>query len=124
MSTTHVRSAECAVCQRHISLLGNGTFRQHGPKRNQCLGTYRTPQSTATLILPPLTDDQTYMMRECWRVGDWRPIELEFGIRFPQYRIYAATPEEELARMIETVRSTIVTLVTISTSRNARGCVA
>ena len=59
MSTTHVRSAECAVCQRHISLLGNGTFRQHGPKRNQCLGTYRTPQSTATLILPPLTDDQT-----------------------------------------------------------------
>jgi hypothetical protein len=103
---------------------GNGTFRQHGPRSNQCLGTYRTPESAATLILPIRTDEQLDMMRECRRVGDWRPIELEFGIRFPQYRICAATPEEELATMIETVRSTIVTLVTISTSRNARGCVA
>jgi hypothetical protein len=122
MSTTHVRSAECAVCQRQISLLGNGTFRQHGPKRNQCLGTYRTPQSTATLILPPLTDDQTNMMRECWRVGDWRPIELEFGITFPQYNVYAATPEAELAKMIETVRETITALVALSHRAHADGC--
>jgi len=124
MSTTHLHSAECAVCQRPISLLSNGTFRRHGPKANQCLGTCRTPESATTLILPPLTDDQLAMMRHCYRVGDWRPIELEFGIRFPQYRIYATTLEEELARMIETIRSTIVTLVTLSTSRNARGCVA
>jgi hypothetical protein len=124
MSTTRIRSAECPVCQRRISLLSDGTFRWHGPKHDPCLGVCRTPESAATLVLPPLTDDQLDLMRECHRVGDWRPIELEFGIRVPQYQICAATPEEELARMVETVRSTIVTLVNISTSRGARGCMA
>ena len=114
MSTTHVHSAECAVCQRRISLLGNGTFRQHGPKRNHCLGTYRTPESATTLILPPLTDDQLAMMRECYRIGDWRPIELEFGIVFPQCLIRGSTPDAELAYLIHMVRVGITSLVDIS----------
>jgi hypothetical protein len=114
MSTTHVHSAECAVCQRPISLLSNGTFRRHGPKANQCLGTYRTPGSAATLILPPLTDDQLAMMRECHRVGDWRPIELEFGIVFPQCLIRGSTPDDELACLIRRVRVAITSLVEIS----------
>jgi hypothetical protein len=54
------------------------------------------------------------MLRECYRTGDWRPIEIEFGLTFPQYRIYAATPEEELAKLIDTVRATITTLVELS----------
>jgi hypothetical protein len=84
------------------------------PKRDQCLGTYRTPESAARLILPPLTDDQLAMMRECWRIGYWRPIEIEFGITFPEYLIYAPTPEAELAKLTETVRSTITTLLELS----------
>jgi hypothetical protein len=114
MSTTHVHSAECAVCQRHISLLSDGTFRQHGPKRNQCLGTYRTPEDAASLILRPLTDDQLDLMRECYRIGDWRPIELEFGIAFPHYVIRGSTPDDELAYLIHTVRVAISSLVDIS----------
>jgi hypothetical protein len=114
MSATRTRSAECPLCQRHISLLRDGTFRQHGPKSDQCLGTYRTPESAARLILPPLADHQLAMMRECWRIGDWRPIEIEFGIKFPQYLICAPTPEAELAKLIDTVRSTITTLVELS----------
>jgi hypothetical protein len=114
MSTTYVHSAERAVCQRRISLLGNGTFRQHGPKRNQCLPTYRTPESATTLILPPLTGDQLAMMRECYRIGDWRPIELDFGIVFPQYLIRGSTPDDELAYLIRMVRVAITSLVDIS----------
>ena len=75
------------------------------PERNRCLSACSTAQSTATLILPPLTDDQTYMMHKCWRVGDWRPNGI--GVRDPLSRNTGstrATPEEELARMIETVR--------------------
>ena len=120
MSTTHVHSAECAVCQRHISLLSNGRFQQRGPKRDQCLGTYRTPQSAATLILPALSDAQLDMMRECWRVGDWRPIELEFGIACPQYNLRGTTPEEELADLIADVRHWISILVDLSRSHAAR----
>jgi hypothetical protein len=120
MSTSRVRSPECAVCQRHISLLSNGTFRQHGPKSGQCLGTYRTPESAATLILPPLTEEQLDMMRECWRIGDWRPIELEFDIACPQYRLPGRTPEEELADLIADVRRWIRTLVELSRSHAAR----
>jgi len=44
-------------------------------------------------ILPPLTDEQLDMFRNCWRVGDWRPIELEFGIVCPQYNLRGRTPE-------------------------------
>jgi hypothetical protein len=114
VSTAHIRSAECPLCQRHISLLRDGTFRPHGPKRDQCLATYHTPEGAAKLILPPLTDDQHALMRECWRIGDWRPIEIEFGIKFPQYLICAPTPEAELAKLIDTVRSTITALVELS----------
>ena len=114
MSTTHVHSAECAVCQRPISLLGNGAFRQHGPKSAPCLGSHRTPEDAATLVLPPLSDSQLAMMRECYRVGDWRPIELEFGIVFPQYDIRGSTPDDELAYLIHMVRVAITSLVDIS----------
>jgi hypothetical protein len=118
VSTAHIRSAECPVCLRHISLLRDGTFRPHGPMSDQCLGTYHTPESAATLILPPLTEDQLAMMRE--RIGDWRPIESEFGITFPQYLIYAPTPEAELAKLIDTVRTTITTLVELSKAHAER----
>jgi hypothetical protein len=114
MSTTHSRSAECPLCQRRISLLRDGTFRQHGPKRDQCLGTYRTPESAATLVLPPLTVGQLDMMRECYRIGDWRPIEIEFGIAFPQYLIRASTLDDELAYLIRMVRFAINSLVDMS----------
>jgi hypothetical protein len=114
VSTAHIRSAECPLCQRHISQLRDGTFRQHGPKSDQCLGTYRTPESDATLILPPLTEDQLAMMSECYRIGDWRPIELEFGIVFPQYLIRGSTPDDELAYLIRMIRVGITSLVDIS----------
>ncbi|MDT5347065.1 MAG: hypothetical protein QOH91_352 [Mycobacterium sp.] len=120
MSTAHIRSAECPLCQRHISLLRDGTFRQHGPKSDQCLGTYRTPESAATLILPPLNEDQLAIMSECWRIGDWRPIELEFGIVCPQYNPRGRTPEDELAALIDDVRQWISTLVELSRSHAAR----
>ena len=120
MSTAHIRNAECPLCQRHISLLRDGTFRQHGPKSDQCPGTYRTPESAATLILPPLTEDQLAMMSECWRIGDWRPVELEFGIVCPQYNLQGKTPEEELAGLIDDARQWISTLVELSRSHAAR----
>ena len=118
--SAHTGSAKCPICERYISLRRDGTFRQHGPLRDQCLGTYRTPEGAATLILSPLTDCQLDMMRECYRIGDWRPIELEFGITFPQYLIYAPTPEGELEKLIETVRSTIARLVELSKSHAER----
>lgn len=114
------RGADCPICGRYITLLSDGTFRQHGPKRDQCLGTYRTPDGAATLVLPHLTDDQLAMMRECYRVGDWRPIELEFGIVFPQYLIHGSTPDDELAYLIRMVRVGITSLVDISAAHADR----
>jgi hypothetical protein len=120
VSTAHIRSAECPLCQRHISFLRDDTFRPHGPKSDQCLATYHTPESAAKLILPPLTDDQHALMRECWRIGDWRPIEIEFGIVCPQYNLQGKTPEEQLAGLIDGVRQWISTLVELSRSHAAR----
>jgi hypothetical protein len=70
--------------------------------------------------LPPLTDDQLAMMRECYRIGDWRPIELEFGIVFPQYLIHGSTPDDELAYLIHMVRAGITSLVDISKAHTDR----
>jgi hypothetical protein len=108
------RGDHCPICGRYIKQLAHGEFRQHGPQSNPCLGSRRTPEDTATLILPPLTDDQLAMMRECYRIGDWRPIELEFGIVFPQYLIRGSTPDGELAYLIHMVRVGITSLVDIS----------
>jgi hypothetical protein len=108
MSSMHCGD-DCPICGRYIKQLAHGEFRQHGPRSTPCLGSRRTPAGAATLILPSLADDQLDMMRECYRIGDWRPIEIEFGITFPQYLIYAPTPEAELAKLVETVRSTITT---------------
>ena len=104
----------CPVCERDIALQGDGTFHPHGPRCFQCLGSCRTATDAATLILPPLTDDRLALMRECYRVGDWRPIELEFGIVFPQYVIRGSTPDDELAYLIRMVRVAITSLVYIS----------
>lgn len=90
------------------------TFRQHGPQAGPCLGSRYTPEGASTLILPPLTDEQLAMMRECYRIGDWCPIELEFGIAFPQYAVCGSTLEEELAHLIKAVRFAINSLVEIS----------
>ncbi|ODQ99994.1 hypothetical protein AWC25_07365 [Mycobacterium sherrisii] len=60
------------------------------------------------------------MMRECRRIGDWRPIEIEFGIVFPQYHIRASTPEDELAYLIHRVRLVISSLVDISEAQANR----
>jgi hypothetical protein len=108
------RGDHCPICGRYIKQLAHGEFRQHGPQSNPCLGSRRTPEDTATLILPPLTDDQLAMMRECYRVGDWRPIELEFGIVFPQCFMRGSTPDDELAYLIRRVRVAITSLVDIS----------
>ena len=92
---------------------GNGTFRQHGPKRNQCLGTYRTPESAATLILPPLTDDQLDLMWSACAIGDWRPIELEFG-SYSRSTSYAGRRQTtKLAHLIHMVRVGITSLVDV-----------
>lgn len=120
MSTAHIRSAECAICGRHITLLRDGTFRPHGPRNRPCLGSHQTPESTKRYILPPLTDEQMDMFRNCWRVGDWRPIELEFGIVCPQDNLRGRTPEDELAALIDEVRQWISTLVELSRSHAAR----
>jgi hypothetical protein len=53
-------------------------------------------------------------MRESYRVGDWRPIELEFGIIFPLYFVRRSTPEEELAYLIHGVRVAITSLIEVS----------
>ena len=66
------------------------------------------------MILPPLTDDQLALMGECFRVGDWRPIELEFGIVFPQYFICGSTPDAELAHLIYGVRVALTSLIEVS----------
>jgi hypothetical protein len=120
MSTTHVRSAECPMCQRCITLGRGGVFRQHGRNKAPCLGSRRTPEGAATLILPPLTGDQLAMIRECYRVGDWRPIELEFGIVFPSYVVGASTLDDELVELIRTVRYAITALVEASKAHASR----
>jgi hypothetical protein len=60
------------------------------------------------------------MFRRCSRVGDWRPIELEFGIVCPQYNLAGRTPEEELADLISDARHWIGTVVELSRSHAAR----
>lgn len=111
--------SDCPICGRFITLTSK-VFRQHGPKDGPCLGSRRTPQDAARLILPALTDTQLAMMRECYRVGDWRPIEIEFGIVFPQYRICKSTPEDELAYLIKMVRFVITSLVETSEAHAER----
>jgi hypothetical protein len=114
VSTAHIRTSICAVCERRITLMRDGAFRRHGPCASPCMGSRYTPGDAETLILPPLTDSQLTMMRDCYRIGDWRPIEIEFGITFPQYLIRASTLDDELAYLIRVVRFAIRSLVDMS----------
>ncbi len=114
------RGDHCPICGRYIKQLAHGEFRQQCPRSTPCLGSRRTPAGAATLILPPPSDDQLAMMRECYRIGDWRPIELEFGIVFPHYVICGSTPDDELALLIHMVRVGITSLVDISAANADR----
>jgi hypothetical protein len=119
MSTANVRTAKC-VCDRWITLRADGTFRPHGPQASPCIGVYSTPEEAARLILPPLTDEQLSMMRECYRVGDWRPIETEFGVRCLHYSL-SGTEDDALAELIDDVRRWITTLVDLSRKHDQQG---
>lgn len=112
--------AKCPICERHMATFAAGDFREHGPRDNPCLGSRRTPAQAETYILPPLTDHQVDLLRNCWRVGDWRPVEMEFGITMPQYNLHGATLEEELADLINDARKWINTLVMLSKSHAER----
>jgi hypothetical protein len=105
--------AICPVCEREVNLLsGSGDFRCHGPRRDRCHGSRRTPEQAKRYLVSNLTPRQRELMMECWRVGDWRPIEIEFGIDYAQPRWFAcnASPEEELAVMTQSARRWIDTL--------------
>jgi hypothetical protein len=106
--------SKCPACDRWICLSSDGRFRLHGPRVAPCLSVHLTPDQVANIVLPPLTDEQLDMMRDCYRVGDWRPVELEFGIRMPQYILSGRTPEEELADLLNDVRRWLDTLVELS----------
>lgn len=106
---------KCA-CNRWITLRLDGTFYPHGPLAAPCLGVGCTPEQAARLVLPALTEAQLDMMRECWRIGDWRPIELEFGIEYPLLDPKASTHEEALAEMVGSTRRWIEGLIELSRS--------
>lgn len=120
MSTANNRVATCAICQRNLVVSTTNRFRPHGPRNRPCTGSYLPPEESKRYILPPLTDEQSEMFRHCWRIGDWRPIELEFGIVCPQYNLQGRTPEEELGELIDDVRQWVSTLVELSRSHAAR----
>lgn len=114
MSTKNIRTGNCAVCGRRITLRADGTLRNHGPQVSPCLGVNHTPDAAARLILPPLSPAQLDMIRDCWRVGDWRPIELEFGITCQHFELSASTYEEALAEMVNDTRRWIERLIELS----------
>ena len=75
--------AICPVCEREVTLLsGSGEFRCHGPRHDRCHGSRRTLEQAKRYLVSNLTPRQRELMMECWRVGDWRPIEIEFGIDY------------------------------------------
>jgi hypothetical protein len=113
-------SAICPICERSLAVSGANRFRSHGPRNRPCLGSHLSPEDAERYILPPLTDEQTELFRRCWRIGDWRPIELEYNIVCPQYNLRGWTPEQELADLIADVRHWISTLVELSHSHAAR----
>ncbi|MBI3217602.1 MAG: hypothetical protein HYZ38_27640 [Mycobacterium sp.] len=119
MSTKNIRTAKCPICDRWITLKANGTFRSHGPQAAPCIAVCSTPEDAARLILPPLSSDQLDMMRECYRIGDWRPIEIEFGIKCLHYNL-GGTEDDALAELIDDVRHWIAALVRLSQVRAER----
>lgn len=103
---------KCAFCNRLVSLFTNtGAFRMHGPRKSPCPGSLLSPGEADRQILHDVTEYQLAVMRESYRTGDWRPVELEFGIRFPQYTLHGVTPEEELAHLIDHCRNWLETIV-------------
>ena len=109
-----MRRSLCPICQRRMATFAGGDFRVHGPQSRPCLGSRRTPSQAERYILSPLNDRQSTMFRQCWSSGDWRPVELEFGIVCPQYTLIASTPEGELAELICDVRNWLELLVELS----------
>ncbi len=112
--------AHCALCGRHVALFTTGTFRMHGPRNAPCTGSGLNPDEADQSILRNVTSDQLEVMREAYRTADWRPVELEFGIRFPQYRLHGNTPEDELADLVRHVRNWLETLVQCSPAMDRR----
>jgi hypothetical protein len=105
--------ATCPVCQRAVALpSGSGGFRPHGPRADPCRGSRRTVEQAEQYRLSALTGDQWELMRHCWEIGDIRPIELMFGITYPQPRYFCtdASIEVELAAMIRCGRRWIEAL--------------
>lgn len=107
-----IERATCPVCTRNIPLIvATGEFRIHGPRHDRCLGSRRTPEAAGMYVLSP-TERQWELIHECWRVGDVRPIEREFGIayRHPPSFYYCQSVESELAEMICDAQNWIATL--------------
>ena len=80
-------------------------------------------------MIPAPTESQAAMIRECWRVGDWRPLELEFGVDIGTLIAsgYEAPQGEsidaELAAFIRYVRYIIDAIVLLSNAAAQRGYV-
>ncbi|MGD9621250.1 MAG: hypothetical protein AB7G47_21455 [Mycolicibacterium sp.] len=81
---------------------------------------YHTPEAAERLYIGPLTEDRIELLRECWRIGDHRPVEIAFGIRCHHYRPVGVTPEEQLADIINDVRGWISALVEYAVQRADR----
>lgn len=70
----------CPVCGREVAVNQAGRFHHHGPMDERCLSSGMTPEIAANFNLPPLTAAQLELFRRCWRVGDVKPVEEEFGV--------------------------------------------
>ncbi len=113
----HNMNRECIACGNWRSTsTRTGAFLPHGPRTQPCFGSGRTPEEVAEWVpvLPPLTDAQIELFRACWRVSDWRPIELEYGMKAPKFRTRGDTVDAELANMMADVRDWLESLVAVS----------
>lgn len=80
--TTYPRRTKCPTCDKWVSLSqGNGRYRHHGPRRNPCPTSGRTLDEVA----PTVTAVQMAALRDCWRIGDVKPVEDWLGEQCPPY---------------------------------------
>ncbi|CKH13185.1 hypothetical protein PXH78_09315 [Mycolicibacterium smegmatis] len=106
--------AVCPVCDRRIKLTRAGCFHRHGPEPYICMGSGHSPEVAARYNLPPLSEDQLELFRQCWRTGDPRPVEDEFGITCWKVGRYACDRfdfDGMLAEMIKFNRKWIELLI-------------
>ncbi|WP_197381255.1 hypothetical protein [Mycolicibacterium mengxianglii] len=111
----------CPICGRDTALHPTaGQFRPHGSVANRCPGSRRTPEEAGRYCISDITTEQWEVMRDCYRRGDVRPVELMFGITYdqPTHFVCDGTPEDELAAMVGLARQWINKLALVAQQRN------